>query len=162
MGHICVICVIYHPTCTLAFILALSRVSYSSRVLSSERGTSRCLPVVFIAFLIIGRYNCFVYFFVSPHSLPCSPIKSIFDLIYPPSSAHWWCWCRPTAGVDGYVKAKYGSTFTPCPGYDVQILDDAHRPVAPNTLGEWSVKCCFIYSHSTRTPTYCKVALSAV
>lgn len=41
-----------------------------------------------------------------------------------------------TIGVDGYTKAKYGSTFTPCPGYNVQILDDAHQQVPANTLGK--------------------------
>jgi propionyl-CoA synthetase len=63
-----------------------------------------------------------------------------------PIRDHWWQtetgWaiCSNLVGVDGIIPAKHGSTFTPCPGYDVQILDDAHERVGANTMGNLAIK----------------------
>jgi acyl-CoA synthetase (AMP-forming)/AMP-acid ligase II len=63
-----------------------------------------------------------------------------------PIRDHWWQtetgWpiCSNLVGVDGYIPVKYGSTFTACPGYDVQVLNDGHEQVPPNTLGNIAIK----------------------
>jgi propionyl-CoA synthetase len=63
-----------------------------------------------------------------------------------PIRDHWWQtetgWpiCANLVGAEGYIPVKYGSTFTPCPGYNVQILDDAHQPVPANTSGNLAIK----------------------
>ncbi|ASY58668.1 AMP-binding protein [Sinorhizobium sp. CCBAU 05631] len=58
---------------------------------------------------------------------------------------HWWQtetgW--PVAGNPlglGLLPVKYGSPAVPLPGYDVQVLDDAGRPVRAGTLGNVVVK----------------------
>jgi acyl-coenzyme A synthetase/AMP-(fatty) acid ligase len=38
-------------------------------------------------------------------------------------------------GIDGYIPVKYGSTYRPCPGYKVEVLDSNHKEVPPGTLG---------------------------
>jgi propionyl-CoA synthetase len=43
-------------------------------------------------------------------------------------------------GLDGYVPVKYGSTFTACPGYDVQVVDDLTRPLPAKELGNIVIK----------------------
>jgi len=63
-----------------------------------------------------------------------------------PIRDHWWQtetgWpiCSNLVGVDGFIPIKYGSTYTPCPGYDVQVLDDGHLPVKRNTMGNIAIK----------------------
>ena len=43
-------------------------------------------------------------------------------------------------GVDGHVLVKYGSTYTACPGFDVQIVDDDNQPVPANSFGNIVIK----------------------
>ena len=43
-------------------------------------------------------------------------------------------------GLDGHVPVKYGSTYTACPGYDVQIVDDDNQPVPANSFGNIVIK----------------------
>lgn len=63
-----------------------------------------------------------------------------------PVRDHWWQtetgWpiCANAVGLEGYIPVKYGSTFRPCPGYDVQILDDEHKQQAANKLGKIVIK----------------------
>ena len=58
---------------------------------------------------------------------------------------HWWQtetgWT--IAGMPAGIEAlpvKIGSPTVPMPGYDVQILDEGGRPVAPGTLGAIAVR----------------------
>ena len=58
---------------------------------------------------------------------------------------HWWQtetgW--PICGnPQGYepLPIKLGSPSVPMPGYDVRVLDDAGKPVAPGTLGAIAIK----------------------
>lgn len=43
-------------------------------------------------------------------------------------------------GIDGYIPVKYGSTYRPCPGYQVQVLDANLQEVLPGTLGTLAIK----------------------
>ena len=52
-------------------------------------------------------------------------------------------------GLDGHVQVKYGSTYTACPGYDVQILDDDNQPVPANSFGNIVIKVLCIYFFSS-------------
>lgn len=58
---------------------------------------------------------------------------------------HWWQtetgWsiCANPAGL-GLLPVKYGSPGVPMPGYDLQVLDDSGRRVAPGTLGNIVIK----------------------
>ena len=51
-----------------------------------------------------------------------------------------WPICANMVGLDGYAPVKYGSTYTPCPGYDVQILDDENHPLPSNGFGNIVIK----------------------
>jgi len=51
-----------------------------------------------------------------------------------------WPICANLIALEGYKPIKYGSTYSPCPGFDVQVLDDAHEPVARNVLGNLAIK----------------------
>jgi propionyl-CoA synthetase len=58
---------------------------------------------------------------------------------------HWWQtetgWaiCANPVGL-GVLPVRYGSAGMPMPGYDLQVLDDSGRPVAPGTLGNIVLK----------------------
>lgn len=43
-------------------------------------------------------------------------------------------------GIDSYIPVKYGSTYRPCPGYDVQVLDANAKEVSRGTLGTLAIK----------------------
>ncbi|HEV7439806.1 MAG TPA: propionyl-CoA synthetase [Methylobacterium sp.] len=58
---------------------------------------------------------------------------------------HWWQtetgW--PIAGNPvglGQLPVKHGSTCVPMPGYDVRVLDEGGRPVAPDTMGTIAIR----------------------
>lgn len=58
---------------------------------------------------------------------------------------HWWQtetgWCIVGNPVGlGLLPVKHGSPTVPLPGYDVQCLDEAGRPVPPGTMGAIVVK----------------------
>ena len=58
---------------------------------------------------------------------------------------HWWQtetgWCIAGNPVGlGQLPVKYGSTCVPMPGYDVQVLDEAHKPIEPGKMGAIVVK----------------------
>lgn len=53
---------------------------------------------------------------------------------------HWWQtetgWCIAGNPVGlGMLPVKHGSPTVPMPGYQVDIVDEAARPVGPNTMG---------------------------
>ena len=58
---------------------------------------------------------------------------------------HWWqtetgyAIAANPVGLE-QLPIKLGSPAVPMPGYDVQVLDDAGHPVAPNTLGAIAIK----------------------
>eukprot|EP00601_Ochromonadales_sp_CCMP2298_P018189 CAMPEP_0173222672 /NCGR_PEP_ID=MMETSP1142-20121109/3382_1 /TAXON_ID=483371 /ORGANISM="non described non described, Strain CCMP2298" /LENGTH=587 /DNA_ID=CAMNT_0014150791 /DNA_START=206 /DNA_END=1969 /DNA_ORIENTATION=+ len=63
-----------------------------------------------------------------------------------PIRDHWWQtetgWpiCSNLVGHEGYKPIKYGSTYTPCPGYQVEVLDDAHEQVPSGKMGNLAIK----------------------
>jgi propionyl-CoA synthetase len=58
---------------------------------------------------------------------------------------HWWQtetgWCIAGNPVGlGQLPVKYGSSSVPMPGYDVQVLDEGRKQVAPGKMGAIVVK----------------------
>jgi propionyl-CoA synthetase len=58
---------------------------------------------------------------------------------------HWWQtetgWGIAGNPVGlGALPVKYGSPTVPMPGYDVQVLDEGGKPVAPDTMGTIAIK----------------------
>jgi len=67
------------------------------------------------------------------------------DMLKVPVIDHWWQtetgWAIAADPVGlGMLPVKLGSPTVPMPGYDVQILDEAHEPVGPDTMGSICVK----------------------
>jgi propionyl-CoA synthetase len=77
----------------------------------------------------------------------CDPPTAVWiaGLLGKPVVDHWWQtetgW-PITAGFRGYglFPAKPGSGGRPCPGYDVQALDEAGAVVPPGTVGALSIR----------------------
>jgi propionyl-CoA synthetase len=58
---------------------------------------------------------------------------------------HWWQtetgWCIAGNPIGlGMLPVKHGSPAVPMPGYDVQIVDEAAKPVAAGTMGSIVIK----------------------
>jgi propionyl-CoA synthetase len=58
---------------------------------------------------------------------------------------HWWQtetgWCIAGNPVGlGLLPVKHGSPTVPMPGYDVQVVDEAAKPVPPGTMGSIVIK----------------------
>ncbi|WP_377828940.1 propionyl-CoA synthetase [Bradyrhizobium lupini] len=58
---------------------------------------------------------------------------------------HWWQtetgWCIAGNPVGlGQLPVKHGSPTVPMPGYHVDVVDEAARPVGPNTMGSIVIK----------------------
>ncbi|MTI00149.1 propionyl-CoA synthetase [Roseibium sp. RKSG952] len=67
------------------------------------------------------------------------------EKLHVPIVDHWWQtetgWCIVGNPLGlGRLPVKPGSPTVPMPGYDVQILDDAGHPLAPDALGNIVVK----------------------
>ena len=67
------------------------------------------------------------------------------DTLKVPVLDHWWQtetgWCIAGNPVGlGTLPVKYGSTCVPMPGYQVDIVDEACKPVADNKIGSIVVK----------------------
>ena len=96
------------------------------------------------------------------------------DKLKVPVVDHWWQtetgWpiCGNPQGFEP-LPVKVGSPSVPMPGYDVQVLDDAGRPVGPDTLGAiaiklplppgtlpnlWQAEARFVKSYLTTFPGY--------
>jgi propionyl-CoA synthetase len=96
------------------------------------------------------------------------------DKLRVPVVDHWWQtetgWpiCGNPQGFDP-LPIKVGSPSVPMPGYDVQVLDETGKPVAPDTLGAiairlplppgtlpnlWQAEARFVKSYLTTFPGY--------
>jgi propionyl-CoA synthetase len=58
---------------------------------------------------------------------------------------HWWQtetgWCVAGNPIGlGQLPVKHGSPTVPMPGYQVDVVDEAARPVKPNTMGSIVIK----------------------
>jgi propionyl-CoA synthetase len=58
---------------------------------------------------------------------------------------HWWQtetgWCIAGNPVGlGMLPVKHGSPTVPMPGYQVDVVDEAAKPVGPNTMGSIVIK----------------------
>ncbi|HZT27691.1 MAG TPA: propionyl-CoA synthetase [Pseudolabrys sp.] len=67
------------------------------------------------------------------------------EVLNVPVIDHWWQtetgWCIAGNPVGlGTLPVKYGSACVPMPGYAVDVLDEARKPVAANTIGSIVVK----------------------
>ena len=67
------------------------------------------------------------------------------DVLKVPVLDHWWQtetgWCIAGNPVGlGTLPVKYGSACVPMPGYQVDIVDEACKPVADNKIGSIVVK----------------------
>ncbi len=77
----------------------------------------------------------------------CDPATAVWiaDLLGKPVVDHWWQtetgW-PITAGFRGYglFPVKPGSGGRPCPGYDVQALDEAGTVLPPGTVGALAIR----------------------
>ena len=63
-----------------------------------------------------------------------------------PVRDHWWQtetgWpiTSNLIGVEGYLPIKYGSSFRPCPGYNVKILDSENKPLPAGAFGKIAIQ----------------------
>jgi propionyl-CoA synthetase len=63
-----------------------------------------------------------------------------------PIRDNWWQTetsspiCSNLVGVDEYLPVKYGSVFGPCPGFDLEVLDELGAPVPRGTVGSLVLK----------------------
>ncbi len=67
------------------------------------------------------------------------------DTLKVPVLDHWWQtetgWCIAGNPVGlGVLPVKYGSTCVPMPGYQVDVVDEACKPVAENQIGSIVIK----------------------
>src|SRR6202042_1741789 len=58
---------------------------------------------------------------------------------------HWWQtetgWCIAGNPVGlGMLPVKHGSPTVPMPGYQIEVVDEASKQVAPNTMGSIVIK----------------------
>jgi propionyl-CoA synthetase len=105
-------------------------------------------------------------------------VKWAEDLLKVPVIDHWWQtesgWpivCNPI-GL-GILPVKHGSPSVPVPGYDVRVVDEACREIAPNKMGSivvklplppgalptlWHADERFVESYLTEFPGYYKTA----
>lgn len=51
-----------------------------------------------------------------------------------------WPICANALRLDGKLPVKYGSCFRPTPGYNLQVLDDNHKPLPAGSLGNLAIK----------------------
>jgi propionyl-CoA synthetase len=95
----------------------------------------------------IGRYDLkeFRTLFLAGERADPDTIKWAERHLGVPVIDHWWqtetAWsiCANPVGL-GLLPVKYGSPSVPMPGYDLAVLDDAGKPVAPGTLGNIVVR----------------------
>jgi propionyl-CoA synthetase len=95
----------------------------------------------------IGRYDLskFRTLFLAGERADPDTIKWAENLLHVPVIDHWWQtetgWCIAGNPVGlGMLPVKYGSPTVPMPGYRVDIVDEAAKPVPANTMGSIVIK----------------------
>jgi len=95
----------------------------------------------------IGRYDLskFRTLFLAGERADPETLKWAETNLKVPVYDHWWQtetgWtiCGNPVGL-GALPVKHGSPTVPMPGYDLQALDEAGRPVAPGETGTLAIK----------------------
>ena len=93
--------------------------------------------------LLAAKYDLskFRALFLAGERLDPDTLKWAQDLLRVPVLDHWWQtetgWaiCANYLGLDGGLPVKPGSPGKPMPGWDVQVVDDACRPVKAGDIG---------------------------
>jgi propionyl-CoA synthetase len=96
---------------------------------------------------LIGRYDLskFRTLFLAGERADPDTVKWAENVLKVPVIDHWWQtetgWCIAGNPVGlGALPVKYGSATVPMPGYQVDIVDEACKPVAANKIGSIVVK----------------------
>jgi propionyl-CoA synthetase len=95
----------------------------------------------------IGKYDLskFRTLFLAGERADPDTIKWAENLLKVPVIDHWWQtetgWCIAGNPMGlGQLPVKYGSPTVPMPGYQVDIVDEASKPVAANKMGSIVIK----------------------
>jgi len=96
---------------------------------------------------LIGRYDLskFRTLFLAGERADPDTVKWAEDVLKVPVIDHWWQtetgWCIAGNPVGlGALPVKYGSATVPMPGYRVDVVDEACKPVAANEIGSIVIK----------------------
>jgi len=96
---------------------------------------------------LIGRYDLskFRTLFLAGERADPDTVKWAEDELKVPVIDHWWQtetgWCIAGNPVGlGALPVKYGSATVPMPGYRVDVVDEACKPVAANEIGSIVIK----------------------
>ncbi|MGE3247190.1 MAG: propionyl-CoA synthetase [Beijerinckiaceae bacterium] len=96
---------------------------------------------------LLGQYNldCLRTLFLAGERADPDTVKWAEEKLGVPVIDHWWQtetgWCIVGNPVGiGMLPVKHGSPTVPMPGYDVQIVDEAARPVPDGQMGSIVVK----------------------
>jgi len=96
---------------------------------------------------LIGKYDLaqFRTLFLAGERADPPTVEWAEQVLKKPVIDHWWQtetgWCIGGNPVGlGTLPVKYGSTCVPMPGYTVDIVDEASKPVARNTIGSIVLK----------------------
>jgi propionyl-CoA synthetase len=96
---------------------------------------------------LLGRYDLskFRTLFLAGERADPDTVMWAENLLKVPVLDHWWQtetgWCIAGNPVGlGTLPVKYGSATVPMPGYDVRVVDEACKEVAPGKMGSIVVK----------------------
>jgi propionyl-CoA synthetase len=96
---------------------------------------------------LLARYTLpeFRTLFLAGERADPDTLKWAEALLKVPVIDHWWQtetgWCIAGNPMGlGALPVKHGSPTVPMPGYDVRIVDEASREVAPNKMGSIVIK----------------------
>ena len=96
---------------------------------------------------LIGRYDLskFRTLFLAGERADPDTVKWAEEVLKVPVIDHWWQtetgWCIAGNPVGlGALPVKHGSATVPMPGYRVDVVDEACKPVAANEIGSIVIK----------------------
>src|SRR5258705_308930 len=96
---------------------------------------------------LIGRYDLskFRTLFLAGERADPDTVKWAEDVLKVPVIDHWWQtetgWCIAGNPVGlGALPVKYGSATVPMPGYQVDVVDEAARPLPAGSMGSIVIK----------------------
>jgi propionyl-CoA synthetase len=96
---------------------------------------------------LIGQYDLskFRTLFLAGERADSDTVKWAEDVLRVPVIDHWWQtetgWCIAGNPVGlGALPVKYGSATVPMPGYQVDVVDEACKPVSANKIGSIVIK----------------------